>query len=321
MKQGIKFIGVLLGVLVLAFVAFTAGGPFDPEQNRPAPVTGRSHITTHPHTAGVSLSIFHTGTARTVEAMFYSGGSRFRTADLYHTAVLVEHPKGRFLFDSGLGKQADRQFSDMPWWIQQLMKYKATTSARDQLDAGGVAPPKTILLSHLHWDHASGLVDFPGADVWVTKDEYRAANSIQGQYDQGYVASQYRGQDIHWRTLEFRDGPYENFPTSRDWFGDGSVVLVPLPGHTPGGVGMFVTVSSGQRYLFTGDTTWALEGFTHPTEKFWLARDQADANPAQLRQSIVRVRELMQADPKLIVVPAHDARVHKRIGLYPKRVQ
>src|SRR5262249_38058217 len=48
---------------------------------------------------------------------------------------------------------------------------------------------------------------------------------------------------------------------------DGSVALAPLPGHTTGSTGVFVNLRSGKRYLFTGDLTWALEGFKLPAER------------------------------------------------------
>ncbi len=49
------------------------------------------------------------------------------------------------------------------------------------------------------------------------------------------------------------------FDESLDLFGDGRLVLVPLPGHTPGSVGLFVTLDSGRRLFFSGDTSWRLE--------------------------------------------------------------
>ena len=102
-----------------------------------------------------------------------------------------------------------------------------------------------------------------------------------------------------------------------DLFGDGSVVLVPLPGHTDGSLGVFVNLRSGKRFLFTGDLTWALEGFELPAERPWMARKLVDADEAEVRRSIVKVHWLMKKYPDLIVVPAHDRRVHERIANLP----
>jgi hypothetical protein len=74
---------------------------------------------------------------------------------------------------------------------------------------------------------------------------------------------------------------------------------------------------SGKRYLFTGDLTWAIEGFEIPAERPWLTRKLADYDEAEVRHSIVKVHQLMQKYPDLIVVPAHDRRVHDRISSLP----
>jgi len=46
---------------------------------------------------------------------------------------------------------------------------------------------------------------------------------------------------------------YMGLTQSRDLYGDGSIVIVPAPGHTPGSVVVFVTLPGGARYAFVGD--------------------------------------------------------------------
>jgi len=70
--------------------------------------------------------------------------------------------------------------------------------------------------------------------------------------------------------------------------------------------------------LFTGDLTWALEGVELPAERPWLARRLADYDEAEVRRSIIKVYQLMRKYPDLIVVPAHDRRVHDRIASLPQ---
>jgi N-acyl homoserine lactone hydrolase len=45
-------------------------------------------------------------------------------------------------------------------------------------------------------------------------------------------------------------------------WGDGSIVLVPAPGHTPGSIVAFIALPTGKRYALIGDLTWQLEGVT-----------------------------------------------------------
>src|SRR5437868_14538031 len=92
---------------------------------------------------------------------------------------------------------------------------------------------------------------------------------------------------------------YENFPRSLDVFVDGTIVLVPLPGHTPGSMGMFVNLHSGKRFFFIGDLTWALDGIQIPAERPWLSRALADDDPDDVRRSIVQVHELRSEERRV----------------------
>ena len=61
-------------------------------------------------------------------------------------------------------------------------------------------------------------------------------------------------------SYEFEGPPYLGFSASYDVWGDGSIVLVPAPGHTPGSIVVFITLQSGKRYALIGDLTWQLDG-------------------------------------------------------------
>ena len=85
----------------------------------------------------------------------------------------------------------------------------------------------------------------------------------------------------------------------------------------PARFGMFVNLRSGKRFLFIGDLTWALEGIELPAERPWVSRKLVDRDEAQVRASIVKVYQLSKRYPDLVVVPAHDRRVHNRIANFP----
>jgi glyoxylase-like metal-dependent hydrolase (beta-lactamase superfamily II) len=169
-----------------------------------------------------------------------------------------------------------------------------------------------VILSHSHWDHISGLEDFPQAEVWAARAEIDYIDRLPV----GELVRRMKDK-IRWKAIEFSDGAYENFDRSLDLFKDGSIVLVPLPGHTPGSLGMFVNLRSGKRFLFTGDLTWSVEGVEIPTERPWIARKLVDLDEEEVRRSIVKVHLLRQRYPELIVVPAHDRRVHDRLANFP----
>ena len=114
----------------------------------------------------------------------------------------------------------------------------------------------TFLLTHAHWDHASGVPDFPDVPVLPTAAEYRFIDVG------GFATQTARSMKATAAFQEYAfDGvPYLGFDRSRDLYGDGSIVIVPVPGHTPGSVAVFVTLPGGACYAFVGDLVWQLEG-------------------------------------------------------------
>lgn len=121
--------------------------------------------------AEMRVALLRTSGVETLDALTVDGGSWVRRVPLSHTAVLIEHHAATLLFDTGLGRDIDAQFrADMPWWAAPLFAYQKVVPARDQLDAAGIRVDR-ILLSHAHWDHASGLVDFPEVPVWAPYEE------------------------------------------------------------------------------------------------------------------------------------------------------
>lgn len=274
-------------------------------------------VTAFAQADGLRFALVKTSSAETLDAFTVEGGQWTRTVPVNYTAVLIQHHAATLLLDTGLGRQVDAQFEqDMPWWDKPLFKYQTVTPARDQLDRDGIRVDR-ILLTHAHWDHASALADFPEVPVWAPWAEIDFSHIATPP---AVLPSQFT-HGVRWQPFEFEPTPYMGFDESLDLFGDGSVVLVPLTGHTPGSVGAFLTLADGRRFFFTGDTSWRLEGFTGPNEKFWVSRRMVDNDREGTRAQLQRVHDLIQADPALTVVPAHDAAVQDRLGYYPQWVE
>lgn len=311
-KLIIKIAGLVV-ILMLALLAYT----FVP-MKLSVDQTGLSFSTNRkPDSASlpeVKLSLLKAGKMTSQQSFSWRGGKWGTTYESGMAAILVEHPQMSFLYDAGFGANVDAHAKAMPWLMQKLANYIKEVPAAEQLRQHGIPPDsiKTIFISHSHWDHISGLEDFPGVEVRMpgAELEFIRTRKMPGLIDQMI-------DNLKVKTFEFTDGPYENFDRSLDLFGDGSVVFVPLPGHTDGSNAMFVNLRSGKRFLFTGDLTWAIEGFQLPAERPWLARKLVDYDEAEVRRSIVKVHLLMRKYPELVVVPAHDRRVHERIASLP----
>ena len=269
----------------------------------------------------VRLAVVRVASLPVREGMLFSGGRLGETATTNFSAFLVEHGGQRLLLDTGLGARIAQQYAaDMPRWARPFFRApESVDPVRRQLDAAGIGAVPRIVLTHAHWDHASGLEDFPGAEVWAAEAELASVRAARSGIGTAWP-SQVGSAALRWRAFAFSGPAFEGFERSEDLFGDGRVVAVPMAGHTPGSVGVFVTVSSGRRFFFVGDVVWTTLALAEGRPKFWPARQLVDADVDATQHTIELIRAARQRDPALVVVPAHDALVQDRLGYFPRWV-
>lgn len=265
---------------------------------------------------GVSFSVIRGAEMESQEGFSVRGGSLSKPFMSGLVAFMVEHPGGRLLIDAGVGRDVPEHLKTTPLLLQTLARLTVNQPTIDALAARGLEPGdlRGIVLTHSHWDHVSGLEDLREVPVWITSEELAHARSDD---EGGKLYRQLEGQgQFQLHELSFADGAYGPFAQSDDFFGDGSVVLVPMPGHTPGSIGVFVMLPAGKRFLVIGDTSWTREGVDWPAEKPWLTRRMVDHDAGAVREQLVLLHQLQRANPDLVIVPAHDARVHVTIATF-----
>lgn len=189
---------------------------------------------------GVTLTALDCGTVEALDLGLFSGegvyeGEQDTFAD---SCWLVRHPEGTLLWDTGLpaalagqGRQVNGPF--------------AVTLERplaDQLRELGVRPG-FVALSHSHFDH-SGQPEAAGRATWLVTDaELRWMEDNEGDPEVDAAGS----------FTAFLDLDTESFSGERDVFGDGTVRIVEMPGHTPGHAVLLVTLDEEGPVLLTGD--------------------------------------------------------------------
>ena len=197
-------------------------------------------------------------------------------------AALVEHPAARFLVDPALCADVHRRvLPELPTLLRSVVAPdRSVTGLPEALAAAGVAPGGIdfALPTHLHWDHVSGLHELPdGLPVRVQDVERSFALAADGprRAPLGVARGPLLGR--HYQTYELDGPPVLTFARSHDVFADGSVLVVDLPGHTPGSVGVLLRLAGDRRVLLAGDAAWHGLQITRLREKAPFPGDLVDA--------------------------------------------
>lgn len=183
------------------------------------------------------------------------------------STYLIEHPKGRILVDTGWHREMspegvyDRkaQINSLGSW--QLYMVNQGRIARgqaidEQLSKMGMKPSDIdyVLLTHLDCDHANGLTQLKGAKhILVARDEM--GNIRKGLTERiRYQKRWWEGMDLELFDWNGTEGPVGR---SYDLFGDGSVVMVNIPGHCAGLCAVKIKNEAGKFVLLFSDGGYA----------------------------------------------------------------
>jgi N-acyl homoserine lactone hydrolase len=221
-------------------------------------------------------------------------------------AYLVEHPAaGPILIDTGfhasVAVKPQANLGRLNARFFRSLEMQPDQAAAAQLRARGIHPAdvKVVVMTHLHTDHASAIVDFPDATFVVSAAEWAAAS--EGGPLHGYVKRQF-DHGFDWRLLDF-EGPgaqsFSGFARAFDLFGDGSVRAVYTPGHTLGHMSVVLRTARGE-VLVAADA-------------IFLARTLAESHlPHRVqdehlfRRSLREIRQYATETPDALIVPGHD---------------
>jgi glyoxylase-like metal-dependent hydrolase (beta-lactamase superfamily II) len=234
--------------------------------------------------------------------------------DISHAAFLVKHPRATFLIDTGLSRRAKADMARFGIVDQLLLDFQQDSSLGESLDrlaAAGWARPEFSLITHAHWDHTSGLLDLDHPRVILGPGEAEFIRSFPP--DKSPAVMPHHTAAARLETFAW-DGPaYENFPASHDLFGDGAIVLVPLPGHTPGSLGVFVNRLRGQRVFFVGDAAWSTDAIELPSQKLKPLSERVDNDTTGTSEGLWKLHHLHAKYPDLLIVPTHDGAAFARL--------
>lgn len=242
-----------------AALAATPGRLLRPRPPDRALLAGLTPAPVPPAHNTIRLTVLEQGTMSAPTTIVAEGARSLRELRLSMSAFLIEHPQARFLIDPALCSGVhDRVIPELPFPIPLLVSPdKPVLGLADALAARDIATTAIdfVVPTHLHWDHVSGLLELPDSvPIRLPAAEHDWA--MGGPHAPIGVA---RGplRERTFDRFELDGPPVLNFPRSRDLFGDGSVLLLDLAGHTPGSIGVLLAVDDGSRVLLAGDAVWS----------------------------------------------------------------
>ncbi|HKN76237.1 MAG TPA: MBL fold metallo-hydrolase [Candidatus Acidoferrum sp.] len=254
-------------------------------------------------------------------ACWIETGKTFSNFSFGSTAgsVLVRHPAGDLLIDTGNSSHFNDEIRGYPfgtWFKLRFLagQLKPAVPLSELLRRVKEDPAKLrwVILSHAHLDHSGGLMDLPRVPVLLSQEElqFAADPSVQAK---GFVIAAHiqKFPAPGAPTLRFDPQPYETFDESADIYKDGSVVVVPLRGHTPGSVGIFVNLSPKRRLFYVGDAVDDERGFQERVGKSLVLRE-SDNNEALANQVVAQLSDLHEKLPELAIIPAHGRSAYKK---------
>ena len=234
------------------------------------------------------------------------------------SVFLIEHQKGLVLFDTGL----DPALESDPDYISQaigrfLVKriFRFEIGPDDKLgqklkasgfDAGAI---HKAVISHLHFDHIGGLSDIPQAELLVSRREWDQLSLPHPEHE-WILREHIERPEAQWTPIDLHpseDPLFSSFEGVHDVMGDGSLMLLATPGHTPGSLSMLIRSDIGPPVLLIGDLAYSAEAVLED----WVP---GTGDAKVLRETYAKVRQLKDDLPSLLIVPSHDDEAIAALG-------
>ncbi len=239
----------------------------------------------------MKMHLLSGGRLRMRKSIFVPDADRTATIELPVMAALIRHAQGNVLFDTGCHPRAAEDAVGCWGGLAKFMT--PIMQPGDNVVAGLAALGLTtddidvVVNSHLHTDHCGCNAFFARATFVVHSQEIEAARAATGDMT-GYV-------NTDWDT----GGKLDALAGERDLFGDGRIVLLHMPGHTPGSIAGLVELDRSGSMLLAGDTVSLQETLATGV----LPRNTWNAEA--LTRSLADIRRIAKSGA--VVIASHDA--------------
>lgn len=193
--------------------------------------------------------------------------SRSWTDHLPVNVFVIEHREGVVLFDTGQDRAAVTDPNYFPKRIDRFVNARMAQvdyEPDETLEAGlsrlGYDPADVskVIISHLHPDHVGGLKSLMRSEILISSEEWATLSRPMPE-SRGVYPYHIDLPGLSWSRITpepLADPEIKPFETGHDIYGDGSLVVLPTPGHTPGSISLLVRRPGHVPLLLVGDLTY-----------------------------------------------------------------
>ncbi|WP_216279449.1 N-acyl homoserine lactonase family protein [Rhodobacter sp. 24-YEA-8] len=191
------------------------------------------------------MDVLSAGRLKMRKSIYMPAKTKDEMVSLPVISVLLRHASGNVLFDTGCAPEAATDPEGRWGGLARVMQpdFAPADAVVNQLPKHGLTPDDidVVICSHLHPDHCGCNTAFRRATVYAHADELAAAKA-GGAERQGYLPQEW----------DISQG-YTEINGQTDLFGDGRIVLLPLPGHSPGLTTARVELDRDGTFLLASD--------------------------------------------------------------------
>jgi N-acyl homoserine lactone hydrolase len=193
----------------------------------------------------MKMHVLDGGRLRMRRSIYIAGAAPEETIELPVTAVLFRHPRANVLFDTGCHPSVRHDAAARWGGLANSMAFIAPAKADviSGLAALGLQPGDidVVINSHLHPDHC-GCNEFFRRASFICHEAELAAADAEGAEARGFLRHEWQ-----------LPMPMLAVNSSHDVLGDGRLVTIPLPGHTPGSMGLRASLRRDGEWLLASD--------------------------------------------------------------------
>lgn len=267
----------------------------------------------------LTCHLLDTGHCLAWEHHLIRGGKRQRR-EIHSLVALLGHPtQGWLLWDTGYAPRMLDATRCFPYrlyrWVTPL-RLSPELAVVAQLSRFGLdtRDVRRVVLSHFHADHMSGLRDFPLAEIIASRSGYQDVARRMGMSAlQRAFLPPLLPRDFEKRALllsDFTGPPLDGLGPTLDLFGDGSALVLSLPGHARGQIGLLASTKKGPIF-FIADSCWMSDSFRTNTPPHWITRAFID-NFATMKGTLARIHAYHSDHPEVTIIPSHCPEAFRR---------